>query len=420
MVAVLGFSKEQIVGAVREMYTLVATRPETPLHFPVGEEACSRALYDPMLVKQVPAAALESFAGVGCPFRAGVIKQGDSVLDVGSGSGTDAIIASRMVGAHGRVWALDLTAAMREKLESVIAAERIENLSVLAGNAESIPLPDRSVDVVTSNGVLNLVPDKRRAVAEIFRVLKPGGYVQLADIVIASPVTPDCKDDPRMWAECVVGATVDENYLNMFRDAGFEDLEILRDYDYFAYSPSEETRQVAKQFGAYALELRMKRSHGAPPKWIQWLKRLDPRRLFRDVRRRGLSGVVGFVLALFSCYGTLAVVALMSAMGVTMAVNEGVWAGAIVAASALTTAIIGLGMRKHRSAIPLMIAILGTALITYTMFFEYALVVEIIGFTLLGAATLYDFNLRRWAKVPAGRQRVQKRRTGFVRDGTPT
>ena len=210
MVAVLGFSKEEIRGAVKDMYTVVADEPDTPLHFPIGKQACLLAGYDEALVGELPAAALESFAGVGCPFQADIIRPGHHVLDVGSGAGTDVIVASKLVGDTGKVYALDLTPAMRTKLQNTLDQNGIGNVEIVAGDAEQIPLPDASVDIVTSNGVLNLVPDKRRAIGEIFRVLKPGGQVQIADIVIANPVTPDCEDDPKLWAECVVGATVDE------------------------------------------------------------------------------------------------------------------------------------------------------------------------------------------------------------------
>ncbi|MEM7290788.1 MAG: methyltransferase domain-containing protein, partial [Pseudomonadota bacterium] len=314
MVAVLGFSKEEIRDAVKDMYTVVADRPQTPLHFPIGREACLLAGYEEALVDSLPDEALESFAGVGCPHRADVIKPGQTVLDIGSGSGTDVLIASRLVGDEGKVWALDLTPAMRAKLQQTLDRNQIANVEIIAGDAESIPLPEQCVDVVTSNGVLNLVPDKRRAIGEIFRVLKPDGHVQIADIVIASPVTPDCEDDPKLWAECVVGATVDESYLNIFRDAGFDQVEVLRDYDYFAHSPSAETREVAGQFGAHAFELRMQRLQEEPSQFLQWMRRCDPRRLVKDVQRRGLWGSLSFLLAVLTCYGTLALVTLMSEM----------------------------------------------------------------------------------------------------------
>ena len=353
MVAVLGFSKEEIREAVKDMYTVVADKPQTPLHFPIGRDACLLAGYDPVVVDELPDAALESFAGVGCPFSADIVRPGHHVLDIGSGAGTDVIVASKLVGDSGKVYALDLTPAMRDKLQSTLEQNDITNVEIVAGDAEQIPLPNASVDIVTSNGVLNLVPDKRRAIGEIFRVLKPGGQVQIADIVIASPVTPDCEDDPKLWAECVVGATVDESYLNMFRDAGFDEVEILRDYDYFAHSPSEETKEVASQFGAHAFELRMLRREKAPAKVVQWAKRMDPRRLIADIQRRGLWGTVSLLLAALTCYGTLALVGVLSAMGVGLAVNESLWAGGIILFAILATVIVALGMRKHGSFKPL-------------------------------------------------------------------
>lgn len=410
MVAVLGYTHEQIREAVKEMYTIVANRPHTPLHFPTGPDACSKAHYAEDHLKDLPAKALESFAGVGCPFTAEVIKPGDTVLDVGSGSGTDVLIAAKLVGKTGRVIGLDLTPAMRSKLQTLVEEQQIKNVEVLAGDAESIPLPDHSVDVVTSNGVLNLVADKRKAINEIFRVLKPGGRVQIADIVIASPVTPDCEDDPKLWAECVVGATIDENYLNMFRDAGFETVEVLRDYDYFSYSPSKETQEVAKQFGAHAYELRMTRGAAAPPKIVQFAKRLDPGRITRDIKRRGIAGMVGLTLALVACYGTLAAVAALGFLGVSLALNEGIWAGAIVTAALLTTAFVAVGLRKYTSPLPLILAGTGSLVLIYTMYSQYSIVTEVIGFVLLGVGTWFDFSLRRWIKVPGGKAQARTRR----------
>ena len=399
MVAVLGFSKQEILAAVTDMYTLVAEKPRSPLHFPVGADACRLAGYSDDQIEQLPPSALESFAGVGCPFRADVIRPGHRVLDVGSGAGTDAIIAASMVGETGRVFALDLTPAMRRKLQATLSMVAIDNVEILAGNAENIPLPDASVDVVTSNGVLNLVPDKRAAIAEIFRVLKPGGRVQLADIVIASPVTPDCEDDPQLWAECVVGATVDQRYLEMFRDAGFEDVEVLRDYDYFAHSPSQDTREVAEQFGAHAFELRMRRGEHKPSKLAQWAKRLDPRRILRDIRLRGLWGMLSLAMALLACYGTLGLVTLMSALGVGLAVDEGIWAGAILLFAWLASAVIALGIRKHRSFGPLIIGLAASGLLTYTMLLDYRVTLEVTAFVLLALATAYDYRQRRWSGV---------------------
>jgi arsenite methyltransferase len=269
MVAILGFSRADILAAVKDMYTAVATEPARAFHFPVGRVACRAVGYPDQVLDGLPEAAIGSFAGVGYPFRAGVIRAGDTVLDIGSGSGTDAFIASRLVGPTGKVYALDMTPAMVAKLRRLIAETGTDNLEVIEGNAERVPLADASVDVVTSNGMLNLVPDKRRAIAEIFRVLRPGGRVQIADIVIGLPVTPDCAADPKLWAECVVGATVDEDYLALFRDAGFADVAVLREFNYFAHSRSHETQDVARRFRARAIEITTRREAHAPAKLVQ-------------------------------------------------------------------------------------------------------------------------------------------------------
>jgi arsenite methyltransferase len=254
MVAILSKQREAILEAVRTMYTDVATSPEAAFHFPTGRAACEFVGYPADDLDALPATAVESFAGVGYPFAVGVIEPGDTVLDIGSGSGTDAIIAARRAGRGGRVIGLDTTQAMIDKLERTVAGARIENVEVLRGDAEEIPLPDASVDVITSNGVLNLVPDKRRCIAEVFRVLRPGGYAQIADIVLGQTVTDQCLLDPQLWAECVVGATFEPHYLEFFRDAGFT-AEVLGSMDYFAGSPSAETRGVAASLGARSIVL---------------------------------------------------------------------------------------------------------------------------------------------------------------------
>jgi len=255
MVAIQGDKREFIFQAVADMYTEVARQPLKGFHFPTGRLACLFVGYPADLLDRVPATATESFAGVGYPFGARVIKSGDTVLDIGSGAGTDALIASTLVGPEGHVYGLDMTPAMRAKLDANIATMGASNVTVLDGNAEHIPLPDASVDVVTSNGVLNLVPDKARAFAEIVRVLKPGGRVQISDIALGKPVGEKSKADPKLWAECIVGAVVEDDYLRLLREAGLE-VEVVTSLDYFAGSPSDSTRKVAHGLGAHAVVMR--------------------------------------------------------------------------------------------------------------------------------------------------------------------
>jgi SAM-dependent methyltransferase len=256
MVAILSNQREVILEAVRRMYTDVATVPERGFHFPTGRPACEFVGYPAEQLDAVPETALESFAGVGYPFAAAVIRPGDTVLDIGSGAGTDALIASSLVGAAGRVIGLDMTDAMREKLRVNALAAGATNIEVLEGNAEDIPLPNGCVDVVTTNGVLNLVPDKPRAIREIVRVLASGGRLQLADIVVESLPSEACRAQPELWAECVVGATRIETYVDEFSAAGLRDVEIISRVDYFSASSSAETKKVAGSFGAHSIVLR--------------------------------------------------------------------------------------------------------------------------------------------------------------------
>jgi arsenite methyltransferase len=256
MVYIGSAKRELIFDAVRAMYTDIARDPARGYHVPVGEPACRFVGYPRDLLSRLPSAAVESFAGVGYPFAANVIRPGETVLDIGAGSGTDVLLAALAVGASGRIIALDLTRAMLAKLEATAAAAGVSNVRVLEGNAERLPLPDASVDVVTSNGALNLVPDKRAAFAEIRRVLKPGGRLQIADIALGQPLSGDCLENPRLWAECIVGATTEDDYLALVGGAELERVELVGRLDYFCASTSAETRSIARSFNAGSIVLR--------------------------------------------------------------------------------------------------------------------------------------------------------------------
>lgn len=256
MVVITSDQRDVILAAVRDMYSELARSPDRAFHFPHGRPACEFEGYPEELLDRVPEEAVASFAGVGCPFRADAIREGDAVLDVGSGSGTDALIAASLVGPEGEVAGLDLTPAMRVRLRENAERMGADHVRALDGNAESIPLPDASVDVVTTNGVLNLVPDKPAAAEEIHRVLRPGGRLQVADIVLAEEPSDACRREPELWAECIVGATREDDYLDLFRDLGFRDVEVLHRLDYFARSPSPETRELASSLGAESIVFR--------------------------------------------------------------------------------------------------------------------------------------------------------------------
>jgi arsenite methyltransferase len=255
MVAMVSDKREFIFRAVCDMYTDVAQHPPKGFHFPTGRLACLWVGYPAKQLDLLPATATESFAGVGYPFAADVIREGGIVLDIGSGSGTDTLLASALTGPRGRVYGVDMTQAMLEKLGRNVAAMGASNVLPLEGNAEEIPLPDATIDTVTSNGVLNLVPDKPRAFAEIVRVLKSGGRLQIADIALTTPVSEKSRSDPKLWAECVVGAVLEDEYVRMLRAAGLE-VDIIGRLDYFTGSANADTRHAAERLGAHTITLR--------------------------------------------------------------------------------------------------------------------------------------------------------------------
>ncbi len=255
MVAIFSDKKEFIFKAVVDMYTDVALHPGKIFHFPTGRLACLFVGYPGQQLDLIPATATESFAGVGYPFAADVIREGDVILDIGSGSGTDTLIAGTLTGSRGKVYGLDMTAAMLGKLCRNIALMNAANVEPLEGNAEEIPLPGAAVDVVTSNGALNLMPDKPRVFAEIVRVLKPGGRFQIADISLAKPVSDKSRADPKLWAECVIGAVVEDDYVAQLHAAGLS-VEVISRLDYFAGSVNPDTRRVAHGLGAHTIVLR--------------------------------------------------------------------------------------------------------------------------------------------------------------------
>lgn len=313
MIAIASYKREAILGAVQAMYTEVARSPGKPFHFLVGRASGRLAGYPEAELDALPPGAVESFAGVAYPFAANAIRAGDAVLDVGSGSGTDALIAARRAGPGGKVYALDMTEAMRAKLRANLAAAGIDNVEILAGEMEAIPLPDESVDVVTSNGVLNLAPDKGKAIAEIFRVLKPGGRLQLADIALGKSFLLKYRQDPELWAECIVGAIEEDQYLGMLRAAGFRDVEVLGHLDFFASSPSEDTRKIARTFDARALTLRAAKPSGAELERVLAADTPVKRAFSRFAQQS--AGVAGAVFAGTLCAGAPALVSAFTALG---------------------------------------------------------------------------------------------------------
>jgi len=187
--------KDEIV----RMYQEVADNPKAEFHFFHGREAAELFGYAPEWLDRAPAGAVSSFAGVGNPHERSHLQPGETVLDLGSGAGLDAIIASWRVGPTGRVVGVDLNPTMCLKAQAHAAATGSQ-LECHEGRMEAIPLPDAAVDVIISNGVINLSFRKRRVVEEMFRVLKPGGRISITDIVSAKQLSQSIVNDPKLWA----------------------------------------------------------------------------------------------------------------------------------------------------------------------------------------------------------------------------
>jgi arsenite methyltransferase len=183
---------------IKKTYAAVSQDPKKDFVFPTGRAWAEDLDYPPELAN-VPDTAVESFAGVANPFTLGRLKAGERVVDLGCGAGTDSLVAAQMVGPKGHVTAIDMTPQMLDKARAATVELGAKNVDFLEGEIERLPLADESIDVVISNGVIDLVPDKDAVFAEIFRVLRPGGRMQVADVTIQNQVSEEGRRDIDLW-----------------------------------------------------------------------------------------------------------------------------------------------------------------------------------------------------------------------------
>jgi SAM-dependent methyltransferase len=185
--------------AIQQEYTTVAEQPEQGFHFHTGRPLAKILGYAEAWLAGIPEAAITSFAGTGNPFSLDELKPGERVVDVGSGAGLDSLIAAKMVSPSGRVVGVDMTPAMLAKARHAGEKAQLTNLEFREGYGEALPVANGWADVVISNGVLNLMPDKSATLSEMARVLKPGGRLQIADILVQKPVSEGAKRKIDLW-----------------------------------------------------------------------------------------------------------------------------------------------------------------------------------------------------------------------------
>jgi SAM-dependent methyltransferase len=232
---------QDIRTVVREKYGAIAQGKPTGVGC-CGPDCCGGDVLDQIGYTADQAAAIPEGAnlGLGCgnPIAYAALQPGETVLDLGSGAGIDCFLAAKEVGPRGRVIGVDMTHAMLEKARANLAKGDWRNVEFRLGEIEHLPVADGSVDVIISNCVINLSPDKPQVFREAFRALRPGGRALVSDLVLLRPISPEQQKNVDLYVGCVAGASLREDYLQMMRDAGFRDVEVVNESRYTVGSDS--------------------------------------------------------------------------------------------------------------------------------------------------------------------------------------
>jgi ubiquinone/menaquinone biosynthesis C-methylase UbiE len=248
------FDSHYLRQQVMATYNQVASKPEAEYHFHRGPEYASQYLgYDYDELRSLPDIATSRFAGVGNPTSIGPIKPGQVVLDHACGAGMDLLLAARWVGQEGKAIGVDMTAGMRDCASKAAEQTGLSDIvEIREGFYEQLPVESESVDIVISNGVLNLSPDKIQVFREIYRVLKPAGFVYLSDVVVQRELTLDARSNPDLWAACVGGALVESELLELAHTVGMNFPEIKKRYNCFMNTSAEQ--HVAKDLFVHSVD----------------------------------------------------------------------------------------------------------------------------------------------------------------------
>jgi arsenite methyltransferase len=243
---------QQLEAKVKQMYRDVAQHPHGAFHFEMGRPLAERLGYPGDHLDRVPLGAVESFAGVGYFFDLADLTDGERVVDLGSGSGTDAFFAAAAVGPSGAVLGVDFTVEQLEQARQLASEAGFGNVEFREGRIEDLPVADETFDCVISNGVVNLAPDKHRVFAEAARVLRPGGRVAIADIVSDKALSHAIVSDADLWASCIGGAAQRDEYVAAIEAAGLH-VVTVRDNDYRFLT--DQARGASDRYGVKSVSL---------------------------------------------------------------------------------------------------------------------------------------------------------------------
>jgi arsenite methyltransferase len=244
---------ERLERAVKSVYQDVAEEPDEEYHFEMGRELAERLGYPGSDLDRIPARALESFAGVGYHFDLADLQEGDDVVDLGSGSGTDVFVAALQVGDSGSVTGLDMTDEQLAKARQLRDEAGMDNVSFERGYIEDAPFDDGAFDVVISNGVINLSPDKEQVFEEANRVLAAGGRLAISDIISEKLMPESIKNDEDLWAACIGGAEQVDRYTTLIETAGFEVTDVRENTQYEFIS--EQAANACQKYGVKSISL---------------------------------------------------------------------------------------------------------------------------------------------------------------------
>ena len=244
---------QELEQRVKDMYREVAEEPFNDFHFETGRQLAERLGYPGDQLDAIPPPSIDSFAGVGYYFDLAAIAAGETVVDLGSGSGTDSFLAANQTGSDGHVIGIDITEAQLAKATRLATEHGFANVEFRNAHIEQLPLDSGSADLVISNGVINLSPDKAKVFAKAARVLRPGGRLAIADIVTGLQLPEGVTCDASLWAACIGGAMQRDDYREAIEAAGFQ-LDDLKENDQYRFV-SERADNATQKYGVKSISL---------------------------------------------------------------------------------------------------------------------------------------------------------------------